>query len=131
MTPETLLDDLSDRGVIVTALGDDIKLRGPIAAITDVDVSQLRASKPDVLRLLRLQAGLPADDEADAGLDMVELDPSEVPACASCGRLCDVQSLDDRWHCTPCDPLAEQRRQRTERLLRTSAAIRYTGKCDG
>lgn len=131
MTPETLLAGLSARGVVVALDCGDIKLRGPAAAITDDDVVALRNHKRDVIRLLRLAEGLPIDDEAAALLAMDEVDPDDVPVCKSCGRLCDVQTLDDRWHCSPCDPNAGERRRRTERLLRSAAAIRYTHNRNG
>jgi len=131
MTPDSLLADLSARGVVAVLAGDEIKLRAPAGSLTDDDVVVLRDHKPDVLRLLRLAEGLPIDDDAARLLAMDEVDPADVPTCTSCGRLCDVQSLDDAWHCTPCDPLAEARRRRTERLLRSVAAIRYTHNRNG
>ncbi|QDV44980.1 hypothetical protein Enr13x_48530 [Stieleria neptunia] len=131
MTLLALLTDLSARGVIVTVAGDAIELDAPADALTDDDVVALRESKPDIIRLLRLADGLPVDDDAAATLALDEVDPAGVPTCKSCGGLCDVQTLDDRWHCSHCDPLAEHRRRRTERLLRSAAAIRYTGNRNG
>lgn len=123
MTPETVLSDFADRGIVIALAGDDIKLSASKGVVTPEDVGTLRDHKPDVVRLLRLAEGLPIDDEAAALLGMDEVDPADLPACESCGRLCDVQTLDDRWNCSLCDPKADQRRRRTERLLRTTAAI--------
>jgi hypothetical protein len=131
MSVETLLDDLETRGVIVTVAGDSIELDAPAGVLTDADVAALRESKSDIIRLLRLAEGLPIDDDAARLLATDEVDPADVPPCTSCGRLCDSQTLDDAWHCTRCDPLAEAQRQRTERLLRASAAIRYIHKRNG
>ena len=131
MTLETLLAGLSDGGVAVALDGGDIKLLGPAAAITDDDVGILRDHKPDVLRLLRLADGLPVDDDAAALLAMDEVDPTDLPTCPTCGRLCDTQTLDDQWRCSPCDPDASQRRRRTEKFLRNTAAIRYTHTRNG
>ncbi len=131
MTVETLLADLSARGVVVTVAGDSIELDAPAGVLTDDDVGALRESKPDIIRRLRLAEGLPIDDDAARLLAMDEVDPADVPTCTSCGRLCDVQTLDDAWHCTQGDPLAEARQQRTQRLLRRAAAIRYTHKRNG
>ena len=64
--------------------------------------------------------------EAAAMLDeLEEVDFDDVPVC-SCGRYCDVQTLDDCWHCSQCDPDAEERRKRTQRLLATAERIRRT-----
>ncbi|MCP4886803.1 MAG: hypothetical protein GY904_09340 [Planctomycetaceae bacterium] len=131
MTPETVLSDFADRGIVIALAGNDIKLSASKGIVTPEDVGNLRNHKPDVIRLLRLAEGLPIDDEAAALLAMNEVDPAAVPVCESCGRLCDVQTLDNRWHCSPCDPKADERRRRTERLLRASAAIRYTHTRNG
>jgi len=62
--------------------------------------------------------------EASALLDeLEEVDFDDVPVC-SCGRYCDVQTLDDAWHCSHCDPNAEERRKRTQRLLAATKRIR-------
>ena len=65
------------------------------------------------------------DAEAAALLDeLEEVDLDDVPVC-SCGRYCDVQTLDDRWHCSHCHPTeAEQRRKQTQRLLAAANRIR-------
>ncbi|KAA1258619.1 hypothetical protein LF1_11410 [Rubripirellula obstinata] len=64
------------------------------------------------------------DAEASALLDeLEEVDFDDVPVC-SCGRYCDVQTLDDAWHCSECDPDAEERRKRTQRLLAAANRIR-------
>lgn len=131
MTVQALLTGLSARGVFVAVVGDSIELDAPVGTLTDDDVVALRKSKPEIVRLLRLAGGLPIDDDVARLLAMDEVDPADVPTCTSCGQWCDVQTLDDTWHCTPCDPLAEARRHRTERLLRRVAAIRYTRKRSG
>ena len=63
--------------------------------------------------------------EAAAELDALEeVDFDDVPVC-SCGRHCDVQTLDDKWHCSHCNPSeAEQRRKQTQRLLDAAKRIR-------
>jgi hypothetical protein len=64
------------------------------------------------------------DAEAAARLDeLEEVDFDDVPVC-SCGRYCDVQTLDDAWHCSECDPNAEERRKRTQRLFAAAERIR-------
>ena len=64
------------------------------------------------------------DAEASALLDeLEEVDFDDVPVC-SCGRYCDVQTLDDKWHCSHCDPGADERRKRSQRLLATANRIR-------
>ncbi|TWT69717.1 hypothetical protein [Crateriforma conspicua] len=63
--------------------------------------------------------------EAAAELDALEeVDLDDVPVC-SCGRYCDVQTLDDAWHCSHCNPEeAEHRRKQTQRLLAAAKRIR-------
>ena len=57
--------------------------------------------------------------------DFIELSPEDIPTCPRCNDLCDVQTLDDRWHCTRCNPdEAEQRRKRTQHWLRTAERLR-------
>ncbi|TWT69452.1 hypothetical protein [Crateriforma conspicua] len=131
MTPDTLLTNFADRGIVIALAGDDIKWSASKGIVTPGDVGTLRDHKPGMIRLLRLAEGLPADDDAAQLLSMDEVDPADVPVCDSCGRLCDVQRLDDAWHCSRCDPKADERRRRTEGLLRSSAAIRYTSKRNG
>lgn len=131
MTVEALLADLSARDVVVTVAGDSIELDAPAGVLTDADLVALRNHKPDVLQSLRLAQGLPIHDAAARLLAMEEVEPDEVPVCSACGRFCDVQTCDDAWHCSICDPLAGERRQRTERLLQLAALIRYTDSRNG
>lgn len=65
------------------------------------------------------------DAEAAAELDeFTEVDFDDVPVC-SCGRYCDVQKLDERWHCSHCNPAdPEHRRKQTQRLLAAAERIR-------
>lgn len=56
--------------------------------------------------------------------DFIEVVARDVPTCDRCGKLCDVQTIDHAWHCAACDPVADQRRRRTEKLLQHIAAIR-------
>ena len=65
------------------------------------------------------------DAQADAELDdSIEVDFDEASVC-SCGRYCDVQTLDDRWDCSHCNPKeAEHRRKQTQRLLAAAERIR-------
>ena len=53
MTAETLLADLSARGVIVTVARDTIQLDAPSGVLTDDDVVVLRDHKSSVLESLR------------------------------------------------------------------------------
>ncbi len=131
MNTESLLTNFADRGISIFLVGDNIKLSASKGIMTSEDSSTLRDHKPDVLRLLRIADGLPSDDDAAAFLAMDEVDPSELPTCQTCGRLCDTQTLDDQWHCSQCDPDAGQRRRRTEKFLRHTAAIRYTHNRNG
>ncbi len=131
MNPASLLTNFADRGISIVLVGDNIKLSASRGIMTSSDANTLRDHKPEVLRLLRLADGLPVDDNAAALLAMDEVDPTDLPTCPTCGRLCDTQTLDDQWHCSPCDPDASQRRRRTEQLLRNTAAIRYTHNRNG
>lgn len=56
--------------------------------------------------------------------DICSMAPGDLPECSTCGRLCDTQTCDESWHCSRCDVDADQRRQRTERLLRDADRIR-------
>ena len=131
MSAGALLGDLSARGIVVMVNGDSLELDAPAESLTDGDLVVVRQFKPDIVRLLRLAGGLPIDDGAARLLAMDEVDPSDLPTCPSCGRLCDVQTLDDHWRCSPCDPDAGQRRRRTKTLQRTAAAIRYIHNRNG
>ena len=83
--------------------------------------------------LSRIEEEEPNDDESDCWIidaeasalldELEEIDFDDVPVC-SCGRYCDVQTLDDAWHCSQCDPDAEERRKRTQRLLANAKRIR-------
>ena len=53
MTAETLLADLSARGIIVTVAGNSIELDAPAGILTDDDVVVLRDHKSAVLESLR------------------------------------------------------------------------------
>lgn len=53
------------------------------------------------------------------------IDPDSVPICPSCGRWCDVMTLAESWHCSRCDPKADERRRRTLRVL--SLVSRFRG----
>ncbi|QDV57202.1 hypothetical protein [Rosistilla oblonga] len=53
MTTETLLADLSTRGVVITVAGDSIELDAPAGVLTDDDVVVLREHKSRVLDSLR------------------------------------------------------------------------------
>ena len=131
MNPASLLTNFADRGISIVLVRDNIKLSASKGIMTSADANTLGDHKPDVLRLLRLADGLPVDDEAAVLLAMDEVDPSELPTCPTCGRLCDTQTLDDYWRCSPCDPDAGQRRRRTKTLQRTAAAIRYIHNRNG
>lgn len=127
MIVDSLLSDLSHRGVRVTIAGSCIELDAPASTLTDADIRLLREHKDAVVRQLRLAEGLPVDDDADAVLAMDEVDATELSTCPTCCQLCDVQTLDDSWHCSTCSPVdADARRQRTQRLLRAAHEIRYT-----
>lgn len=91
---------------------------------------------PSVSPLLALLNPSPGDaavavPEADPGVVAIveafeELSPEDVPACDTCGRYCDVETLAGRWCCSRCDPAAEARRLRTERLMARAAAMNKT-----
>lgn len=55
MTAETLLADLSARGVVVTVAGSSIELDAPAGVLTDDDVVVLRDHKSAVLDSLRIR----------------------------------------------------------------------------
>ena len=64
------------------------------------------------------------DADASAMLNnLEEVDFDDVPVC-SCGHYYDVQTLENAWHCSHCDPAAEERRKRTSRLLSQAERIR-------
>ena len=49
----------------------------------------------------------PSIDEGLGSIDFAaldELDSADVPMCDRCTRFCDVQSLDNSWNCSHCDP---------------------------
>ncbi len=129
MTPGSLIISFAERGIRVELAGDYVKLSATKGAVTHDDKSAIRDQKQGVIRILRLVEGLPVNAEANILLSKDEVDPEKIPACESCGGLCDVQTLDDEWHCNLCDPEAGERRLRTERYLRTIAVIRYIHDC--
>ena len=131
MTPQTVLTDLWSRGVVIAPADNEISLRAPTGILGDQDVVFIRNHKREILGLLRLLDGLPVDEEASALLAMEELDAEEVPACPDCNRLCNVQTLDDAWCCSKCDPRATDRRQRTQRFMQALKTIRYTQSLRG
>lgn len=126
MNPQILLAESDDRSIVVSLAGNDIKLSAPRGVLTPDYVGAFRDHKPDIIRLLRLAEGLPVDDDAAWLLSLDEVDPADVPVCPLCGRYGDVQTLDDSWHCTPCDPLADGRKRRTERFLRCAQLLHKT-----
>ena len=97
MNHEALLVQLSNRGFRFTLADGNIKMCGTVSGITSDEVVALRNAKPDIARLLTLLEGQPANGEALRLLAMDEVDPGAVPSCESCGRICDVQTLDDQW----------------------------------
>lgn len=60
------------------------------------------------------------------------IDPDSVPTCPGCGRWCDVMTAAEAWHCSRCDPGADERRRRTVRVLAFASRgrLRSVG-CDG
>jgi len=131
MNHEALLVQLSNRGFRFTLADGNIKMCGPFSGITSDEVVALRNAKPDIVRLLTLLEGQPANGEALRLLAMDEVDPGAVPSCESCGRIRDVQTLDDQWRCSSCDPDSGERQRRTERLIRLAESIRYTQSGNG
>ncbi len=124
MTPVEMLLELEDRGVQITLVGDSLSVDAPHGVLSEDDVQQLRDRKTDLVRLLRLAAGLTVDDEAAELLDCDEVDPDMVPVCESCGRYCDVETLDEIWICSRCDSEATTRKQRTLRILSRASQSR-------
>ncbi|WP_153556766.1 TubC N-terminal docking domain-related protein [Roseimaritima sediminicola] len=132
MTPLMLVDDLMGRGVYLTVAGDALELDAPPNVVTDADVEALRANKQAVVAILRLDAGLSITDADAELLACEEIAPADVPMCDRCGRLCDVQTLAETWHCSHCDPAAAARRERTVRLMERAKSIRcYNQPCNG
>ena len=71
----------------------------------------------------------PSPDTLDDEDDFIEMSPEDIPTCSRCNDLCDVQTLDDRWHCSSCDPdEAKQRRETTRRWLATAKRLRNQNK---
>jgi len=131
MNVEDLIADLAKRDIVVTRANESLGVDAPAGVLTDADLTTLQNHKAELLRFFRLSEGLPIDDEAARLLAMEEVDADEVPVCPSCGRFCDVQTGDDAWHCGGCDPLADERRRRTEEWMRRAAVIRYTDSRNG
>ncbi|GAA4463483.1 hypothetical protein GCM10023156_48660 [Novipirellula rosea] len=67
-------------------------------------------------RTRRLAWGMAADDDAERLLAMDEMDPTDVPTCPRCRRVCDTQRMDDDWRCSRCDTDAREIRERTRRF---------------
>lgn len=53
MTVTTLLADLQDRNVAVTALGDSLKVNAPTGVLNDSDIANLRKHKSQILKWIR------------------------------------------------------------------------------
>lgn len=131
MNVETLLDDFTARGIFVSVRGDSIHLDAPAKSLTETDLLNVQTIKPEIVRLHRLASGLPADDSKARLLDVEFYDPADLPTCLSCGRLMDIQTLDDKWHCSHCDPNAERRRKHTEKWLGNAYKVRYIHDSNG
>lgn len=124
MTADLLLVNLAARGVSVTADGGSIELDAEAGVLTDDDLRALKDQKRGVLRLLRLAEGSPVDESASRLLAMDQLAPSDLPICATCGRLSDTETMDSAWHCSRCDTSAKYRHEETQRWLRNAETIR-------
>jgi hypothetical protein len=60
------------------------------------------------------EGGLARRDFAVVEIELI--DPDLVPICPDCGRWFDVLTLADAWHCSRCDPEADERRRRSLRV---------------
>ncbi len=56
------------------------------------------------------------------------IDPDRVPVCLSCGRWCDVLTAAGSWHCSRCDPMADDRRRRSMRVIGLVSRSRGRGQ---
>lgn len=54
MTAEALIEILRDRGIVVRAVGDRLKVR-PASAVSADEVEALKRHKPEILRLLAIE----------------------------------------------------------------------------
>jgi hypothetical protein len=108
------LGDILDRGTLVNIEAGSLLIDAPAGALSEADVERLRIAKPDIIRAVQL-----FDAIDDSGLE--EVDPADVPACESCGRTFDVESVTQTteiaWRCSHCDPSAAMRRRITSRWL--------------
>ena len=118
MTTATgIIDALTCRGVILRLVGDAIEYDAPVGSITDADIVALRNAKAAIVNLMRSRGSDQIGEAFDPIADALEVDPADVPHCDRCGELCDSESVDGRWHCTPCDPVAAERRRYVTREL--------------
>ena len=114
--------------------------REPVTVVTQVTVVTDPGGVPSILLPPRSSTPTPTPppspkpavrppsrantSEPDDG-DFIELDSSDVPACPRCNDLCDLETLDGRWHCSRCDPSGVDRiRRTTSRLLMHVASLR-------
>ena len=79
-----------------------------------------------VVHIVPISEGYPPDplDQLPPGFELIEVDPDEIPLCR-CGRTFASQGVDGTWRCGHCDAdEVTERRQRTERWLRTVGRLR-------
>jgi hypothetical protein len=102
MTAETILHDLTSRGVQVWAEADRLKFDAPRGVLSDEDKSQLTERKSELLTLLtKIQHSEPATDQRSARERMVEL--LALHQCPDgCGKLKLQDRARDVWYCPGC-----------------------------
>jgi hypothetical protein len=128
---EKLMRELAVAGVVLSVEGDRLAFDAPADVVTDNLLGRMRSDRAGLLALLDPGPGTVAETLPKAAPAVVaiveafeELSPDDVPPCDACGRYCDVETLAGRWCCLRCDPEADARRLRTERLMARSAAMK-------
>jgi ribosomal protein S27AE len=104
-------EPVADASAIVTS-----SIKCPFCESIDLadDPAGLRCgSCHSVAWIVTAEGGLARRDVAE--IDLV--DPDLVPVCPSCRRWCDVMTMAEVWHCSRCDPEADDRRRRTFRVI--------------
>jgi len=137
MAPVSCADD---PGPIDDSPGDDLAesvgVADPVVAKSircpscgEIDL----AADPDGLRCgsCGVLAWVATDEGGLVRCDVPEIelvDPDRVPVCLSCGRWCDVLTAAGSWHCSRCDPMADDRRRRSMRVIGLVSRSRGRGQ---
>lgn len=107
MNTELLIERLSVRGIIVTLVGDEVKLRGPERLLTDADVDPLRKHKPAILAYLRSHHGTANEPLPERATEPLHRSPI-APTCQFCGASDRVPANDPNGvRCNACGHLIE------------------------